>query len=166
MTTDPSNTPTEATATVTAVQTPQRAPKFQALSTYYLEHLDRELRREVYNQVLTAVNKGSLPGIVHRGNVITLDMSSSRLVGANAEKSAKLEDILLKNLPDLQARLDALSEAVVLGHVINSAGKGVTVSELIALGDDLDFDKMVATAQKKRRSNTRQSSKKRTEPSR
>lgn len=170
MTTDPSSTQTEAAPTaptVTSSQAPQvspRTPKFQVLSTFYLAHLDHEFRREIYNEVLTAVKKGSLPGMVHRGNLITLDMSNSRLTGANSARLIKLEEILLKNLPDLQARLDALSDVVSLRHVIDSAGKGVTADELMEMGDGLDFDRMVATAQKKRKQNARTGAKRRIKP--
>lgn len=164
MTSDPDNSKPEANTAASPAQPPQRAPKFQALSTFYLADMDTELRRDIYNEVLAEVTRGTLPGMVHRGNVITLDMSNSRLTGNNASRLAKLEDILLKNLPDLHARLDALSEAVVLRHVINSAGKGVTIEELLKLGDDLDFDKMVATAQRKRRQNSKAASRKKPKP--
>lgn len=165
MNTDPSSTSTETNATdtdqtptVAADQTPQRPPKFQTLSIY-LANINLELRRDVYKEVLAAVTKGDLPGTVHRGNMITLDMVSSRFTGANASRLAGLEEILLKNLPDLEARLEALSRAVLLRQVVKTGARGVTVDELLDL-EELDFDAMITKTQKKHKRSAKADSKK------
>lgn len=107
------------------------------LLTEYLtsDHLPK-MRLAMYNTVVAVVKRGELPGLIHRSDKGDLEVVSSdgKLV------VRQYAHVLLKNTPELPAQLDQLGIAAMNSELVRSHGRSLSVSEMLDMGDALDFD--------------------------
>ena len=124
----------------------RQARQFTVLSTDHLSEQPTEMRRAIYDEVLKRVNGAVIPGLVHAGNYIEITMTHP----AGNVRGRRLEDILLKNTPEVQAQVEDAIDEVVRQMVVRNRARGISVGDLEEMGEQLDFDALVLAAKQHR----------------
>jgi hypothetical protein len=106
----------------------------------YLTPLPAKLRLATYNTVVAAVKRRELPGIVHlldKGEMVVVN-------GDGKEVTRQYAHVMLKNTTELGAQLDQLGIVAINSELVRSHGRSMSVAEMLDMGDELDFDAIIA----------------------
>lgn len=142
----PQRTPGDGEPTSLSTSATPATRRFLVLTTDVLPEIPAELQWPLYRRISAAVDKGTVPGLIHS----TLTGQLTYMLSATKHRPKVVKEILLKNLPDLQGLIAQLTGEALSEHVITTGGRGFTAEDLLQMGDALNFDAMITVARKRR----------------
>ena len=142
----PQSTPEDGEPTSLSTSTTPAARKFLVLTTDVLPGIPAELQWPLYKRVSAAVDKGTMPGLIHS----TLTGQLTYMLSATKQRPKVVREILLKNLPDLRGLITQLTGEALSEYVVATGARGLTAEDLLQMGDALNFDAMITAARKRR----------------
>ncbi|GGR40357.1 hypothetical protein [Deinococcus ruber] len=134
----PSST-ADASEEVTAPSAPK---KVILLLEYLMDDVPVKLRLAAYTAIVQAVKGAELPGLIHpvdKGELVVVNTKGQ-------EVTRQYAHVLLANSPELSTQLDDLLIVAVNSELVRSRGRAMSVTEMLAMGDALDFDALTTKA--------------------
>ena len=142
----PQSTPGDGDPISLSTSTTPATRKFLVLTTDVLSGIPAELQWPLYKRVSAAVDKGTVPGLIHS----TLTGQLTYMLSATKHRPKVVKEILLKNVPDLQGFIALLAGEAMSELVVATGARGFTAEDLLQMGEALNFDAMITAARKRR----------------